>query len=612
MRKYILLINMLIISSCLSAQNLKVCTDNKGRCGYADEQGEVVVKCKYELAFAFENGLGKVGKNGKYGFVTPAGKEILPVNYDEITLWGKDIYRIKNGAYYGLFSKEAGIIVKPKYSCISKLNCYGKALITLSGKNSEGRIINSKVGIIEADGNISIEPKYDKICELQPFTTYDITSIALIQPVSQLMHIGTMSKTEKTVADAVAKEMKKGGATQITTLKVGIHPNDTLVTEAEYVCCYKGKKTALVNKRGTEITPFMANCTYSIPTEGVCAFRSGTTQITTGYWDIDNKKKLAIGKNLKIKKKQMYVTPFTGDVALVTDIDLKNGTNSIYFINKRGEKVSDSYLNALYKGGYWVVMKPEDESVTKGDVTVAGVNWGVMDGNGKTVIEQRKYYNIIPHNDNGLFTVMNETGRYGVVDSQENIVVPFEYTQLGEPINGWYWAMRDGVKTGIIDEKGEEVVPFEFHNIFMNPDKECTNLWVRKEPNGLWSNFDIAKKEIVGDEVVSSSNFSDKYAWVVPKGQSLNFTSIHKALCILHNIEPDKASIHFGILIDKEGNHRTTIPIPLGMFSAMEKALNANGGALRAIQERLIIHREIRNALYTTLSDTVAEEFWDF
>ncbi len=603
MRKYILLIGLLVAASFSTAQNLKVCTDKKGRCGYANEDGEIVVKCKYELAFAFENGLGKVGKNGKYGFVTPEGKEALPISYDEITLWSEGIYRIKSGDNYGLFSKEDGIIVKPKYSCISKVNSYGKALITVGGKNQEGRIVNTKVGIIEADGNIAIEPKYDKVNEFKPFESFVKSDIALNIRPNQMMHIGKMSKAEKAVMDARIKGAQQGGATNVVAPKIGIHPNDTLATAAEYVCCYKGKKAAVVNKRGTEITPFMANCYFQVPTNDMCAFRIGTTKVTTGYWDINNKKKLIIGKNLKLKKQTINITPFTGDVALVINSNTKEATSSIYFINKKGEKVSDNYAIASYKGGYWVTTKQAGN----------GVVWSALDNNGKTVFEAGKYLNIVPHNNGDRFTLINSTGKYGVIDKAGNIVIPFEYSNLGEPVNGWYWATREGTKTGIIDEQGEVVVPFEFHNLFMNTDKECTNIWVRKEANGYWCNYDIAKKKIVGPKVASSSNFSGEYAWVAPKGQIIPFTSgINRALCNRHKIDYTKANTMFGVLIDKEGNTKTTEPIPLGLFPAMKKALEANGGTLKPVQEREIIFKDIRNTLVIGLSQTVSEEYWDF
>lgn len=83
LRNYFLL-GMIVAAVPLSAQDLRVCTDQKGRCGYADLQGNVVVPCKYETAFPFRNGVGKVGKGDKFGMVNAVGKEILPLKYEEV------------------------------------------------------------------------------------------------------------------------------------------------------------------------------------------------------------------------------------------------------------------------------------------------------------------------------------------------------------------------------------------------------------------------------------------------------------------------------------------------------------------------------------------------
>ena len=131
----------------VSAQTLKIRTDNKGKCGYVNQQGNIVVPCKYETAFPFSNGVGKVGKGNKYGLVDASGREILPVKYDEIAPWGANLYRIKSGDSYGLISNAGAVLLKPKYSFIGRPNCYGKTLITVGGKEKKGVVSGAKVGL---------------------------------------------------------------------------------------------------------------------------------------------------------------------------------------------------------------------------------------------------------------------------------------------------------------------------------------------------------------------------------------------------------------------------------------------------------------------------------
>ena len=48
--------------------------------GYV-KNGQMVIKAKYDYASEFSEGLARVGKNGKYGFVNEKGKGIVPIRY---------------------------------------------------------------------------------------------------------------------------------------------------------------------------------------------------------------------------------------------------------------------------------------------------------------------------------------------------------------------------------------------------------------------------------------------------------------------------------------------------------------------------------------------------
>lgn len=606
MKKLILLLTLLIFALTLPAQNLKVCTDKKGRCGYANEQGEVVIKCKYDIAFEFENDIAKVSKGGKFGFIDSDGEEILPTDYEEITLWNKGVFRIKSGDKYGLFSITDGILQKPQFTCIGKLNQYGKAIITDGGKNKGGIITGTKIGIINADGEILIKPEYDKISELKDISSSTIFELLLLTDntvAEDMLFVGTLSKAEQSINEAMKKHAEKEGLE--FKQKTGIHPDDTLKTSAEYLCCYKGNKSAITDKKGKVLTPFFKDCKFSIPSSNMCAFRYGKTKITLGYYNMTTKKKVIIGKNIKIKKQLMYSTPFTGDVAVVANVNtevINTGVNteknlSYYFINKSGKKVSEDFFTTLYKGGYWVV------------TNMAGDKKAMFDGNGKTIMDFGEYIDILPHNNGKLFTVRDNSGIYGVIDKERNTVVPFEYLQLGEPVNGWYWATNKNNKTGIMDEFGNIVVPFEFHNLFMNNSKEVTNIWARKEANGSWYNYSIEKRKIIGEEAINSANYINNYAWMVPKGQKITNNAIHKAFTTLY---PKNTEDSYGKLIDKEGNYKTTITIPVELFPTMAETLETNGGTLTPLQEKEIIYKKISGMLKYELSTTIAEEFWNF
>jgi hypothetical protein len=49
--------------------------------GYADEKGKVAIEPQFDWACPFQNGLAWVGKDSLYGFIDPAGQQVIPLKY---------------------------------------------------------------------------------------------------------------------------------------------------------------------------------------------------------------------------------------------------------------------------------------------------------------------------------------------------------------------------------------------------------------------------------------------------------------------------------------------------------------------------------------------------
>lgn len=67
---------LLIETFCLHAQELTMSTTSKGKVGYRNVAGKVVIKESYDYGEPFApNGLAKVGKGKKFGLIDKAGKQ---------------------------------------------------------------------------------------------------------------------------------------------------------------------------------------------------------------------------------------------------------------------------------------------------------------------------------------------------------------------------------------------------------------------------------------------------------------------------------------------------------------------------------------------------------
>ena len=112
----------------------------------------------------------KVQKDGKYGLIDVTGKEIVPVDYEEIVavLSIENSFKVKKNGKYGIVDSEGKTVVEPQYADIDVL---GK-------DNKSGFIVkddSGKYGLIEYSNNQILEIKYDSIEKVYGNDLYVVT-----------------------------------------------------------------------------------------------------------------------------------------------------------------------------------------------------------------------------------------------------------------------------------------------------------------------------------------------------------------------------------------------------------------------------------------------------
>ena len=91
-------------------------TVKRGKCGYIDYTGKIVIHLKYEDAGRFSEGLAPVKKNGKWGYIDKDDNVVIPFQYLEaLSFWNgfatvkeKDGHKSSN--VYGFINKEGQLI----------------------------------------------------------------------------------------------------------------------------------------------------------------------------------------------------------------------------------------------------------------------------------------------------------------------------------------------------------------------------------------------------------------------------------------------------------------------------------------------------------------------
>lgn len=91
--------------------------------------------------------------------------------------------------------------------------------------------------------------------------------------------------------------------------------------------------------------------------------------------------------------------------------------------------------------------------------------WGIIDSKGKLVLAPQ-YVQIYISDDKALFSVKDREKGYGVINSNDNIVIPFgQYSIIDGFTKGYARVKKDG-KWGIVDTKGIVVLPLEYDEIW--------------------------------------------------------------------------------------------------------------------------------------------------
>ena len=133
---------------------------DKDKWGYRDESGMIVIPARFEKAWPFSEGLGKVVVGNKLGFIDMTGALVIEARFDSATQFseglaavgfGEDFWHLK----YGYIDKK-GVLVIPAQFDRAQIFSEGLAAIGI-GKD----YLSMKYGYIGKNGEFAIPVKFD-------------------------------------------------------------------------------------------------------------------------------------------------------------------------------------------------------------------------------------------------------------------------------------------------------------------------------------------------------------------------------------------------------------------------------------------------------------------
>ena len=173
---------------CSYSQKLTPCRCTEtgpGNYGYCDSlRIKVIVKCQFDSAYSFSNGLARIVKGGKTGYVDLTGKTIIPTVYERgedfsegfafVKKDGHSFYINKTGV--NQFKKNFPLPAPPKIEEVNdgvkKILAQQETAMRRGCRFYEGMAMffdtaNKKIGFIDNKGNVAIQAKY---IHVTPFT----------------------------------------------------------------------------------------------------------------------------------------------------------------------------------------------------------------------------------------------------------------------------------------------------------------------------------------------------------------------------------------------------------------------------------------------------------
>lgn len=132
----------------------RYCIPKNGKWGVYDCHGNQMVPCKYDSIWSFhDNGLCMVRRGDLHGFVNEQGKEQIPIEYEEITLFENGVTTAKKDGRYGLID-EHNNIVHPFDLDYPDMRGLRNGFATMKDQNG-------KWGAVDSTGKVVIPCIYD-------------------------------------------------------------------------------------------------------------------------------------------------------------------------------------------------------------------------------------------------------------------------------------------------------------------------------------------------------------------------------------------------------------------------------------------------------------------
>lgn len=563
----------------MQAQDLNIHVDKKGKIGFADSNGNVVIECVYESATPFNKGASVVTKGGKTGLIDTSGKVILPLQYQQISKWNDHLLMVSTGKTTGLADYSGNIVLPVEYSLVTKPNVYKRALVAKGGRATSNEnktfMANAKYGIIDEKGHVLIDANYKGLYEF----SNDCSNMKVLGEGKYLMY-----SYHYTV--------------------------DTLVTDCKYMGFSNDGLTifyaGVMDGTGKEL---VKSGLYSLVMPPKCDmvryYMAKKKDTTCGYHNLNTGKNFTVSNYKEDAKDITFWShgDFTGDIAPV------NGT-TWSFVNKMGEIVRSGYSSIQHNEELklWAAKNASDK-------------WDVFDESGKEITPLCGYEELyLPRyvDKCELFTAKKD-GFFGAISRDGETIIPFEYEGMTASTHE-IMIVKKNDKWGAVSSEGETIIPIEYADVSLPTQHDCKHFWVKKA-DGLFYHYNTVTKSEAGKGYKIAANFERGFAHVVPDEIAVFDIPLNRAQLFppmtaqstIQGADLNKFTNSFGYLVNEEDVEVMKLPVStIYKDAVIDKILKSGKHVLTAMeQKQILLELTLANRTYK-LTYKIKEEEWNY
>lgn len=394
----------------------------KGKYGYIDRSGKLVIPVLYSIAHEFSEGLAMVAfENKKYGFIDKSGKIIIPFKYDTNYSYefSNQFICLSKGSKKGIIDTKGTELIAFNYDDIS-ISSSGTFIVE----------IGKKYGLIDNIGKEILSIEYD--------------------------YVGYFNDG----LSKVNKDGKYGFIDKAGKLIIALKYDDATSFSGGIVKVSLDNKYGLIDKTGKEI--------INIKYDDIGVFKGDLCPIKLNCkWGIFNNKEEQIS-DFKFDKIITSYSPFfmvgikdediNRRVQLLWDIVTGDGKEIItrHYLGI-GDLAEDLIRVEFGKGGF----ESHRDGCILSILQVPG-KWGFINASGEEVIApQYNYAKDFSEGFAAVGVIENDIMHWGFINKKNEVVIPMLYDRVQNFKNGLSMVELNG-KWGLIDKTGKIIIPTKY------------------------------------------------------------------------------------------------------------------------------------------------------